>query len=169
MEMLEHLRKRRSIRRFLPRPIDDDKIAKLITAATLSPSARNRQPWKFFVVKNKDTIIKLSKTQPYSAFLKGAQAVIVVAVDEKISENHFVEDGSIAALSILLEATDLGLGACWNAVYYQKDETKEEYVRGVLNIPKNYRIICNIGLGYPDEKTDEKEIKALKDIIEVIE
>lgn len=166
--MLEHLRKRRSVRRFLPRPLGDETIRKLIEAACLSPSARNRQPWKFFVVKNKDVIFKLSKTHPYSAFLKNASIVIVVAVDEKISENHFVEDGSMAAMSILLEAADLGLGACWSAVYFQNDQKREEYVRNSLNILNNYRIICSIGLGYPDERPEEKAIKKFEEAAEVI-
>lgn len=170
MEMLEHLKKRRSIRKFLQKQVENNKIKKIIEAASYSPSAKNRQPWKFFVVKNKEITQRLSETQIYCNFLKNAPLVIVVAVDENISKNHFVEDGSIAAFSIILEAESLGLGACWAAVYYQSNEqNREDYVRDILGISKNFRIICNIGIGYPDEKPSKKTIKKFEEIVKVIE
>ena len=167
MEMLEHLKNRRSIRRFLPKVIEKEKIEKIIQAACLSPSSKNTQPWEFFIVKNKQKIQALSKTQPYSAFLKTAPLVIVVVVDQKKSPGHFLEDGAIAAFSILLEASDLGLGACWNAVYHSS-EKREDYVREILNAPQNYRIICNIGIGYPDEKPGKKIVKSFDNAVEMI-
>jgi len=168
MEMLEHLKKRRSIRKFLPKPVEDEKIKKLIEAATFSPSSMDLQPLKIFIVKNREIIEKLSKTQKYSDFLKNAPLVIVVTVDETLSSKHFVEDASIAAFAILLEASGLGLGACWNAVYLPENQKREEYVRNILKIPKNYRVICNLGIGYPDEKPEEKTVKKFEDVTKII-
>jgi len=168
MEMLEHFKKRRSIRKFLSKPMEDEKIKKLIEAAIFSPSSKNSQPLKFFVVKNKELIEELSKARGHANFLKNAPLAIVVTVDETLSTEHFIEDASIAAFAILLEASDLGLGACWSAIYFPDNQAREDYVRDILRIPKKCRVICNIGIGYPDEKPEKKIVKKFEDITKII-
>ncbi|MEW6418657.1 MAG: nitroreductase family protein [Nitrospirota bacterium] len=116
------------------------------------------------MVKDRDKIKELSKTQPYSRFLEDAPYVIVALADENKS-NHWLEDCSCAIVLLLLEAHSLGLGACWNAVYHPEIGEREEYVRKVLNIDKRYRVIANIGIGYPDEEPLPKKIKDIKETI----
>lgn len=66
---------------------------------------------------------------------------------------------------LLIEAHSLRLGACWNAVYHPDTKEREEYVRKVLNIDKRYRVIANIGIGYPDEEPLVKKVKSSREAI----
>jgi nitroreductase len=167
MGFLDLAGKRRSIRNFEKRIPEISLIKKCIITANHAPSSHNSQPWKFIVVKDKQTIEKLSKTQIYSNFLKNAPMVIVALSDEKKSPNHFVEDCSCAIMLLMLQAAELGLGTCWNAVYQPGNQRREDYVRGILKIPKNYRVIANIAIGYPAEKPGKKEIKGFEEAAEV--
>jgi len=156
------IKTRRSIRKYKKEVPDETLIRKCIEAACYAPSARNSQPWSFVLVRDREKIMKLSKTQIYSKFLKDAPFVIVALADEEKS-NHWLEDCACAIGFLLLEAHSLGLGACWNAVYSPESQKREDYVREVMDIPKRYRVIANIGLGFPDEKPSPKKVKSLKD------
>jgi len=152
--MLDLLKRRRSIRKFKPTPINPEKIERLVKAALLAPSSRNRCPWEFIVVDARVLLDKLSMAREHgSAFLKGAPLCIVVLGDEKLSD-VWIEDTSIAAVFIQLMAEAIGLGSCWIQVrnrMHNADTTAEEYMRKTLNIPSNKRVESIIALGYPDE------------------
>jgi len=163
MEVSEAIEARRSIRKYKKEVPSDDLVRQCIEAACYAPSAHNSQPWKFFIVKEKEKIEALSKTQPYSAFLSNAPAVIVVLAEESKSPRHWVEDLSSAIMLLMLKAYSLGLGTCWNAVYQPEDQKREDYVRKVLKIPGKYRILANIGLGFPDEKPEKKKVKSFEE------
>jgi nitroreductase len=163
MELDEVIRTRRSIRRYAPRPVDDELIRKCVEAACHAPSAHNSQPWKFVIVKQREKIHALSHTQPYSAFLRGAPAVIVALADPAKSPNHWLEDVSCAIMLLLLKVHELGLGACWNAVYHPQHQRREEYVRRLLDIPTRFRVIANIGIGYPAEKPEPHSVKSFEE------
>ncbi len=166
MDFSDLLKKRRSIRKYKKEMPSMDLIEQCITTACNAPSAHNSQPWKFIIVKNREKINQLGETQRHSQFLKNAPMAIVVLADEELS-NHFVEDCSCAIMLLMLRAADLGLGTCWNAVY--GDEQREKYVRKVLNLPEKYRVLCNIGIGYPDEEPGSKATKSLEEAAEVVE
>lgn len=163
-DIFETIKTRRSIRKYKKEIPDEELIKRCIEAACHAPSSKDSQPWSFVLVKDKEKIKELSRTQPYSKFLENAPFVIVALADENKS-NHWLEDCSCAIMSLLLEAHSLGLGACWNAVYLPTTQKREDYVRRVLNLPKNYRVIANIGLGHPDEKPLPKKVKSLKEVI----
>lgn len=167
MELSDVISKRRSIRKYKPAVPDIELIKECIDAANHAPSSKNSQPWKFVIVKDKQIIEKLSKAQIYSNFLKNAPMVIVALSDENKSPNHFVEDCSCAIMLLMLQAAELGLGTCWNAVYHPGNQKREDYVRDILKIPRNYRVIVNIGIGYPAEKPGKKEIKGFEEAAEV--
>lgn len=169
MEFSEVIKKRRSIRRFKEEIPDINLIKKCIEAACYAPSAQNSQPWKFIVVKNRETIEKLSETQPYTKFLKEAPTIIVVLGDKEKSPNHWVEDCSCACILLMLQATELGLGTCWGAVYHPTDKTREEYVRKILKLPEKYGVLNLIGIGYSGITPKEKVIKSFEDTTEVVE
>jgi nitroreductase len=160
-DIFETIKTRRSIRKYKKEVPDETLIRRCIEAACYAPSAKNSQPWAFVLVKDRKIIMKLSKTQIYSKFLEDAPFVIVALADEAKS-NHWLEDCACAISSLLLEAHSLGLGACWNAVYSPESQKREDYVREVIDIPKIYRVIANIGLGFPDEKPSPKKVKSLK-------
>ncbi len=163
-DIFEMIKTRRSIRKYKMEVPDETLIRRCIEAACHAPSAKNSQPWSFVLVKDRAKIKKLSKTQVYSKFLENAPFVIVALADEEKS-NHWLEDCACAIVLLLLEAHSLGLGACWNAVYSPESQKREDYVREVIDIPKRYRVIANIGIGIPDEKPFPKRVKSLKDAI----
>lgn len=171
MDITEHLKRRRSIRKWKDKEVEEEKIRKIIESGLFSPSSMNSQPWRFFIIKNKDVMKELSEElleiHSWARFLKDAPVGIVVTVNSKLSRRHFIEDGSIAAFSMWLTASDLGLGGMWYAVY--GDERREQIVRKILNIPEYFRIICIMCIGYPAEKPKEKSIKTFEEVVEVVE
>ncbi|WP_175059885.1 nitroreductase family protein [Thermococcus sp. 2319x1] len=153
MEFFEVLKRRRSIRRFQDKPVPREVIEKLLEAAFLSPSSYNKRPWHFIVVEDKEKLEALSRAKLGASGLKTAPVAIVVTADERKSD-VWVEDASIAAEHIHLASYALGLGSFWVQIRNRMhDGTKsaEEYVRELLGIPENYRVLCIVGVGYPAE------------------
>lgn len=163
-EISETIKTRRSIRKYKKEIPSEELIKRCIEAACHAPSSKDSQPWSFVLVRDKEKIRELSKTQPYSRFLENAPFVIVALADENKS-NHWLEDCSCAIMLLLLEAHSLGLGACWNAVYLPGSQKREDYVKKVLNIPEKYRVIANIGIGYPEEKPLTKRVKGFNEAV----
>ncbi len=155
--MLDILRKRKSVRIFDGRAVENSKIEKLLEAALLSPSSRNHDPWEFIAITDSGRIKSLSESKKSgSSFLKQAPLVIAVIADKNKSD-VWVEDCSIASIIIQLEAETLDLGSCW--VQIRKRETEEgvlseDFVRNVLAIPENYAVLSLIGLGYPEKREE---------------
>ncbi|ASA77651.1 nitroreductase family protein [Thermococcus sp. 5-4] len=154
MELFDLLRKRRSIRRFQKKPVPRELVERLLEAAFLSPSSFNRRPWHFIVVDDREKLKALSKAKLGASGLATAPLAIVVTADESRSD-VWVEDASIAAEHIQLAAFDLGLSSFWVQIrnrIHDEGKPAEDYVRGLLGIPSNYRVLCIIGVGYPAEK-----------------
>ncbi|HEC97259.1 MAG TPA: NAD(P)H-dependent dehydrogenase/reductase [Nitrospirae bacterium] len=149
------IRKRRSIRRFLNKEVEAEKIDQLVEAALRSPSSRGLNPWQFIIVTERDLLKKLSKAKKHgSSFLNNAPLGVAVCADPEKSD-VWIEDASITATYIQLAAESLGLGSCWVQIrdrIHDKSNTAEEYVSGLLNIPGNLRIESVIAIGYPDEE-----------------
>lgn len=154
MEFFEVLRKRRSVRRFQDKPVPKKLVEKLLEAAFLSPSSFNKRPWHFIVVDDREKLLALSKAKLGASGLATAPLAIVITADESRSD-VWVEDSSIAAEHIQLAAFDLGLSSFWVQIrnrMHDEGKTAEDYVRELLGIPENYRVLCIIGVGYPAEK-----------------
>lgn len=164
MDIIDIIKARRSIRKYKKEVPSEELIKRCIEAALYAPSARNSQPWSFILVKDKDKIKQLSKAQTFTKFLEGAPYVIVALADEKKS-NHWLEDMGCAIMALLLEAHSLGLGACWGAIYHPENKDRENYVRKVLDVSEELRIIACIGIGYPDETPPPKKVKSLDEAI----
>jgi nitroreductase len=149
--MLEILYNRRSTRKFLDKPVEEELIHKLLTAALLAPSSKNSRPWVFIVVDDPELLHLLSEVKPHSAaLLKHAPLAIIVAGDRNKSD-VWIEDCSIATIIIQLEAEALGLGSCWVQIhrrYYNEDITSNEYIRENFNIPENLEVLSVVGIGY---------------------
>ena len=152
---LELLRKRRSIRQFLPRAVEPDKINALIEAAVRSPTSRGRNPWEFIVVNDQKLLNKLGNAKQHgSAFLSDAPLAIVVAADKDKSD-VWTEDCSIAAIVIQLAAEELGLGSCWVQIRLRPHgtaSTAESFVKELLGLPDTHVVECIVGIGYPAEQ-----------------
>jgi nitroreductase len=159
--MLESIKKRRSIRKFKKKEVEQEKLNEILKAAMYSPSASHRRPWEFIVVKDQELKNKLSKTTPWSGFVKDAPVVLVITGYEEDS-HLWIEDCSIAAEAIYLEAQNQGLGTCFCQILEPKTlslKDSEEYVKKLLNVPKNIRILCLMPIGYPDEEKPEHNEK----------
>ncbi|MCR1898590.1 nitroreductase family protein [Irregularibacter muris] len=153
--MLELLRTRRSIRRFMEREVEEEKIQELLQGALMAPSSKNRRPWELIVVKDKEILNQLSQCRGRaSGFMAGAALGVVVLGNPEASD-VWVEDCSIVATILQLQAHFLGLGSCW--IQVRKRETPEggkvgDYLKEVLSIPQKYDVECMIALGYPAQE-----------------
>jgi len=165
MDVFEAIKKRRSVRAYSERAVEEDKLLKILEAARLAPSASNRQEWRFVVVKDKKTRQELCAAAKGQKFV--AEAPIVIACCAE-TNNHTMTCGqasypidiAIAIDHMTLAATELGLGSCWVGAFY------EEEARKILDISKEIRIVELLTLGYPKEDTvPVKERLALKDIV----
>jgi len=149
------LKNRRSIRKYLPKTVEENKIALITSAALMSPSSKRSNPWEFVVVQDKEILTTLADCRPHgSQFLAGSPLGIIVTADTTKTD-VWMEDASIAAILLQLQAQDLDLGSCWIQVYGRnKDDntTTESYIRMLLNIPQHYAVLCIISIGYPDEE-----------------
>lgn len=153
--MLELVRKRRSIRKYLSKPVETEQVQILIEAALRAPSSRGLNPWEFILVDQRELLEKLSNAKEHgSSFLKNAPLGIVICADPARCD-VWIEDATIAATYLQLAAESLGLGSCWIQIRQREHsqlKTAEEYVREVLNIPTHLKVEAIIGIGYPAEK-----------------
>lgn len=157
-QVLPVIKKRRSYRSYHNRPIEKEKIQTVLEAAMYAPSAMHKRGWEFIVVTDQDKIQQLSEMKPGAEFVAEAPAVIVIASQDW---RRWLEDASITAAHIYLEAEHQNLGTCWVNVQDSKthqDEDAEAYVRQALDINQDKRILCLMPLGYPAE---EKEAHSL--------
>lgn len=153
--ILPLIQKRRSIRKYLKKSVEPDKIQALVEAALRSPSSMGYNPWEFVVVDDPNLLARLSNAKPQgSAFIKDAPLGIVVCADPERS-SVWVEDASIACTYIQLAAESLGLGSCWIQIrerMHDQAKTSEAYIAEVLNIPKKLKVEAMIAIGHPDEQ-----------------
>jgi len=147
-DMLDMIKKRRSIRKYTGQVVTDEQIRQLLEAAMAAPSASNIQSWEFVVVRNPDLKRQLAQTHTWSHMAADAAAVFVVCGDERAS-HHWVADASAATQNLLLAATALGLGAVWVGIYPGAD--REARVRQALAIPEEIRVLCLVPVGHPAE------------------
>ncbi|MEM2109694.1 MAG: nitroreductase family protein [Candidatus Odinarchaeota archaeon] len=164
MEFTEIIQKRRSIRRFKDKPIEEDKLQRILEAARIAPSARNLQDWKFIVVKDKKLKEQLVEAAKGQAFIAQAPVVIVACGTKTdyvmtCGQPSYVIDVSIAATHIILKAVEEGLGSCWLGAFY------EDRVKKILGIPDNIRVVTMIPIGYPDLEPKPTSRKSLEEIV----
>lgn len=151
----ELLKTRRSIRKYLPKVVEQEKIDLITKATLMSPASKRSNSWEFVVVQDKATLQKLADCRPHgSQFLAESPLGIVVIADTTKSD-VWIEDVSIASIIMQLQVQDLGLGSCWIQVYNRhKDDqtTTESYIRNLLNIPEHFAVLNIISIGYPNEE-----------------
>lgn len=184
MELIEAIKNRRSIRKFKDIDVSKEIIEDLIDCARLAPSAKNRQPWKFLIVKNEtknqitDIMIKKEKSLKISLERKIyhanssviatgkiiKEAPILILVLKQYEDNWIIGDSlSIggAIEHICLRATDLGLGSLWirDIVYTRKEIAK-------LVGYEHLELISAISIGYSNENPKQRQRKKLKEVME---
>lgn len=158
-ETIEVIKKRRSVRKFEPKPVSEEIIKDILDCARLAPSAMNIQPWLFGVVTDSDLKRMIAEVTDYGKFIKDCTVCFVVFSDS--SQEYFLEDGCAATENILLAATAHGLGSCW--VAGQKKDYVEA-IRRLLNVPEPYTLIALIAAGYSNQQPSPKK-KNLQELI----
>ncbi len=160
MNVYEAIRKRRSVRKYSGRDIEEEKLNKVLEAARIAPSASNRQEWRFIVVKNMQTRKQLSEAAKNQKFVAEAPVVIVCCAETDGHEmtcglKCYPIDVAIAIDHMTLQAVEEGLGTCWVGAFFA------DKVREILNIPEEIKIVELLALGYPAEPLEEKTKKRL--------
>ena len=165
MDVFEAIKTRRSIREYQEKPVEQEKLSKVLEAARLSPSAANKQPWKFIVVT--DPKVKESLRSAYNKdWLISAPVIIVGCALPKEAwvrsdgEEYWKVDLAIAMQSLILEVWEQGLGTCWIGAF------REDGVKKALGIPDDVRVVALTPLGYPaEEKEPVVRRKPLEEIV----
>jgi len=173
---MEQINARRSIRKYLDKPVEDEKIIQLLESARLAPSDTNTQPWHFIVVKSEATRQELAKVSHNQKWMAGAPVFIVCVADirrvikddieltldeqsPQVEVKQVLIDTAIAMGHIVLEACNLGLGTCWVSW------TTQEEIRPVLNIPADKYVVGIIILGYPRESPAARPRLGMEEIV----
>ena len=163
-KVLDVIQKRYSCRKYLKKDVEEEKIQRLIDAARLAPSAKNRQEWRFIVVKDE----KKRKTLAYAAkeqeFVAEAPVLIVCCA---VTNYHMMTCGqhcypidlAVAVEHIALQAVEEDLGTCWVGAFY------EYPVKKLLGIPDAVRVVELMTVGYPADQPHEKVRLPLEEII----
>lgn len=165
MDLLEGLRTRRACREYTNRPVSEQEIKQLIEIATLAPSAMNRQPWAFAVLRRTERLHELSKQahkaalqfllsdsplrshalDPHFELFHGAAALVVVCATDQ--DNQSAEDCCLAAENLMLAAHSASLGSCW--VGFAKPWLSQTHVKESLGLPAMLWPVAPIVLGHP--------------------
>jgi nitroreductase len=172
---MEEIKMRRSIRKYTDRPVEEEKITRLLESARLAPSGSNTQPWHFILVKSDATRQKLAEASHNQKWMLSAPVFIVCVADIRcriqdaaglsLREDspqeelkQIIRDTAISVGHILIEANHLGLGSCWVA-WFTQDE-----IRPLLHIPADKYVVGIVTLGYADESPKARPRKPLEEL-----
>lgn len=166
MDVFEAIQRRRSIRRYKPEPVRNEDLRTILEAARLAPSGKNRQPWKFIVVREPKRKEMLARAANNQSFIADADVVVATLSDPSLSygpragrtrEPH-KQDPMIAVEHMVLVATALGYGTCWIGSF------NEEEVKRLLNVPERLTLIALLPIGVPGESPPPRPRKGFGEI-----
>lgn len=149
MDAIEAIRDRRSIRKYRSDVVDDELLQVILQAGRWAPSASNKQPWHFIVIRSQETRERLADIHNYGRFMRESPVVIVVLGDPNKHPKYHLADPHQAVQNMLLAAHAQGLATCWMGV---RDTELELMFREVLKIPETFRVVCSVSLGYGDQE-----------------
>lgn len=145
-----------SIRKYQDRPVEREKIVEILRAAMAAPSAKNQQPWEFYVITKKDTLEKLSKASPYAGMTANAPVAIISAYRKDCDVPCYADiDMSIAMENLWLKTDEIGLGGVWIGI--APIEERMELVHKMLDLPENVKVFSLFAMGYPAEERPQQD------------
>ena len=175
MNFIELVKKKRSIRKYLQKSVDRSEILKCVEAARHAPSAEHVQPWRYLIIDDPDILKKAADSAftgiyKFTRFASKAPVLVLILAELDILANRFGKqiqgtqyyliDIGISGEHFVLQAAELGIGTCWIGWFNEKK------LRKAINIPKKYKIVSLISMGYFDKKHELKE-KHRKDLEEI--
>ncbi len=154
MDALDLILSRRSVRQYTEAPIPQAKLEAILYAGLSAASSKNRRPWEFILVRERETLMRLAGCRPgASKLLDGCTAAIVVAADAE-AVDVWVEDCASAMTQMHLMAAMQGVGSCWLQVRMRQaadGRAAADVVREALGIPEKYGVMAILTLGMPAE------------------
>jgi nitroreductase len=149
---------RRSIRVYRPGDVSGEVLKKLLEAAMAAPSAAAQDPWRFVVIRSRETLARLAEALPYGKMLASAALGIVVCGDQEAAHDqqlsYLLQDCAASIQNLLLCAQALGLGACWLGIHPR--EKRIESVRELLSLPGSVIPVSCVSLGWPGETKESR-------------
>jgi len=166
MDIYEVIRNRVSTRAYLPEPVEDEKLERILEAARLAPSGKNGQPWTFIVIKDDETRERLVPACKNQKFIAEAPVIVAVCGREELAYqnmggywNSLPVDIGIAVEHLMLAAEAEGLGTCWIGAFMEED------VREILGVPDDVKILALTPVGYPATEKVFRKRKPLDEIV----
>ena len=168
MNSLEAINNRRSIRKYLEKPVEFEKITTILDAARKAPSAGNLQEWRFIIATDKNLIKDVSEYSLEQYWIQTAPLLIIVCSESEQAEAYYglrgkrlyaVQDCAAAIENMLIAATDLGLGSCWVGAF------EEDKLRAAFAIPPEVRPQAIVALGYADETPQERSLSPIENMV----
>jgi len=149
---------RRSIRAYTEDPVDDSRVRLLLEAAMAAPSAVAKDPWRFVVVRRRETLSAIAAVLPNGRMLARAGVGIIVTGDIEAAHDrqlsYLLQDCAAAIENLLIAAHVLGLGACWLGVHPREDRIAK--VRDILGLPPNIIPVSVVSIGFPREQREPR-------------
>lgn len=167
-KVLEAIYKRRSIRKYKNKKVSKKIVNELLNAGVMAPSAMNRQPWKFSVVRDREVIDKLAKIACDKCIKKGIDkkyniefspkmifynAPLLIVISGEKNYEWLKDDVNLCVENMFLAAYSLGLGSCWIGFAKGLNESKE--ARKILGIQSNDKIVAPLIFGFPLKEKDK--------------
>ena len=141
-DFLEFIKNRRSIRSFQDKPIPENEIQMILEAGRWAPSASNKQPWEFYIIRDKEVLKEISKNAIYGRHIKRAPFAIAIIGKKTTSPNYYIQDTSLVSMTMMLMAWSLGIGTCWTGALDRKK------VKGLLGLGENDYLLTVLPMGY---------------------
>ena len=177
-EVINNIMARRSVRQYLNKPVEHDKLAAVVRAGINSPSGMNRQPWIIRVVENQELIAQVTEVYKqenpdqvardpnFKNMFRNAPNLICVCTPAKGGGEL---DAGLLGENMMLAAQSLGLGTCClgGPVRFLLANEKCRFFLERLDIPEDYKLNYIIAIGYPDEQPaakprDESKVKYIE-------
>jgi nitroreductase len=165
MNVHESIRSRSSVRQYLPTPVPEDSLQRVLEAARLAPSSSNRQEWRFIVIRDEERRTRLATAANGQMWIAGAPVIIAaIGTDSRsimtCGVPRYAVDLSIAITQMMLAAVEENLGTCWIGAFSQ------DKVREILGVGTDCMVVTIMPLGYHDSRSSSPKLrKRLEDIV----
>ena len=140
--LLEFIKNRRSIRSFQDKQVPDNEVQMILEAGRWAPSASNKQPWEFYLIRDKEILKEISKNAIYGRHIKRAPFAIAIIGKKTTSPNYYIQDTSLVSMTMMLMAWSLKIGTCWTGALNRKK------VKLLLGLTENDYLLTVLPMGY---------------------